>query len=110
MDELKLMLNQDEQHWDTRTAVHKLSPEIYAAAAQLRLKRQERAQLLAFIAAVLMMLGVAVYVLYDYHIHGTLTKNVQLILAVMAAGTVLVAAIAPILAYFAEEDLHYESL
>ena len=97
------------QEWNTRMAVHQLSPEIRATSARIRQKKEERQQLTAFIAVALGLVGLIAYVAIDYQTHNQLTKNAKLILGALGVGAGLATAFAPILAYFAEEDLNHES-
>lgn len=107
MDELKQMLP-DEQLWDTRRAVRMLSPEIHVAAERIRKRRQERLQLLGFLLAALVMVVLIAVVAWDLYAHGSLAVHSRSILTALAVGAGLTLAFAPVLAYFAEEDMNHE--
>lgn len=108
MDELK-MLKQEERDWNTAYAVRTLQPEIRAAAAEIKKRRQERLQLLAFLAVALAFLGAAACVVLDFRAYGRLTGLSRNILTTLGTGAGLSLLLAPVLAYFAEEENNYES-
>lgn len=109
MDELKILLSETAStDWDTGLALRKLSPEIHAAAEQIRRKRRERLQLLAFLLCALALLAAFALVLREYRQLGQLGQLSKHILIALAAGVGLTLLLAPVLTYFAEEGKNYE--
>lgn len=83
--------------WNTDKAVHRLSPEIYAASARLKRRRAEHLQMLGFALAALAFLGAcALTILYR--------KPVYL----LGGGALLTLLLAPVLVYFKEEEKSHE--
>ena len=105
MDELK-----NTPDWRTDAAVRRLSPEVRAAAARIKKKRDERKQLIAFLAVLTGLVGLIAYAAIDFSINGELTRATRNALIALGCAAGLCALFSPILAYFAEEDTSYESI
>ena len=100
----------DELRNTTEAAVQRLAPEIRAASARIKKKRDERKQLIAFLAVLIGLIGLIAYAAIDYSISGELTRSTRNALIALGAAAVLCALFSPILAYFAEEDSNHESI
>lgn len=88
--------------------MRQLAPEILAASARLKRRRNERLQTLGFALAALAMAGCMGYVLRDFLISRSLGAASKSILFALGGLCSLTLLLSPVLAYFSEEDKIHE--